>query len=450
MPLFIKKSICISIISVLCFGSFSQVFASNSGGGFDPHTQSTGGASSPEGGGYAPQTGNSAARSSAQAAAQQQQNQSSGPESNGGPIAGPSANSEDPQVKAYLGQQEDQSTNIASTAGAVAGDVLGCGAGLILANLIIYGFNFLLSALRGVLERNLALALPVNLVGKAARDIQAQTEAHTITTIFGIPIGVSWDAIGWCIVNSIITDIANKTIEWANSGFNGKPAFIQNPERLFEGLADREATDFIQGVAYGAGGINLCEPFKIEVAVGLSESYGNSYTNEYGGAVGANGAYEAYGRQASCSIDQMKNNIQNFGKDVRVTTNSSGQSVRDNSGFWSAWNATRRDENNVWGSYQIANDFLGARISRQQNTAKLEIGMNKGWLNFKKCEDPKDTNSCDTYTPGTLIQSSLEKSLGLPKDRLVSVQKFDQVITAIVNNLIKVALNKVLENVQSE
>ena len=59
---------------------------------------------------------------------------------------------------------------------------------------------------------------------------------------------------------------------------------------------------------------------------------------------------------------------------------------------------------------------------------------------------PKNKQSeCPITSPGIVIQSQLEKTLGLAKDRLVLAEKFDQVIAAVVNQLINTALDKVLE-----
>jgi hypothetical protein len=153
-------------------------------------------------------------------------------------------------------------------------------------------------------------------------------------------------------------------------------------------------------------------------------------------------------------LDQISQNISN--PSIGVGTTQSGFNLGSNSQgyrnappdkYWNQWNdMSQFPQNNAFGAYQIANDYMYAQISKRQNTARFELGLNNGFLNFKKCEDPKDQTSCKTYTPGSLIQTSLEKSLNLPKDRLVLAQKFDQVVTAIVNNLIKVALHKILSN----
>jgi hypothetical protein len=116
-------------------------------------------------------------------------------------------------------------------------------------------------------------------------------------------------------------------------------------------------------------------------------------------------------------------------------------------GGWEGWfSMTQNASNNRIGATILATDALYTRISARNNTAKLELGLNNGFLNYKKCSNPNDSRSCKTVTPGTVIQSSLEKSLNLPKDRLVLAQKFDQVISAVVDNLIKVALNEVLNS----
>ncbi len=93
----------------------------------------------------------------------------------------------------------------------------------------------------------------------------------------------------------------------------------------------------------------------------------------------------------------------------------------------------------------IANDEMYARISAQNNTLKFDLGLNNGFLNYQKCDIPNDPRSCHTVTPGKVIQTELEKTMGLEKDRLNLATKFDQVVTALVNNLIKVGLNEVLK-----
>lgn len=242
-------------------------------------------------------------------------------------------------------------------------------------------------------------------------------------------IGVSWDGVAWCIANSLIEYIANSTIEWANSGFNGSPSFISNTDNFFENIADTEAGNFLNALANGSttsGSINLCSNFKVSVSVGLSNYYNKGSS-----------------KKSSCTLTNIVKNVDSF------------MDGNFEQGGWEGWfSMTQSASNNKIGATIVATDALYAKVTAKNNTLKLDLGLNNGFLNYKKCDKKSDgttdEKSCKTVTPGKVIESSLEKSLGLPKDRLAAVAKFDQVIEAVVNNLIKVALNEVLTSSSSK
>ena len=243
------------------------------------------------------------------------------------------------------------------------------------------------------------------------------------TNSLGMITGVSWNAMAYCIVNSVITYIADETIRWANTGFNDNPAFIENTGNFFAGLADREAGTFISQLGRNAsqGGIDLCSNLRPEIVIGLSNYYGRSN----------------FRNTATCSLSSIVNNMENF-------TNGDFSD-----GGWAGWfSLTQNDQNNRIGATFLATDELYGRLSARNNTAKLELGLNKGFLNYKKCDKNSDGStderSCKTVTPGIVIQGALEKTLGMKKDRLVLAQKFDQVVEAIVDNLIKKGMQEIL------
>ena len=266
--------------------------------------------------------------------------------------------------------------------------------------------------------------VPTTLSGtKVEANQESSTNAHTGMFIFGVQTGVSWDSIAYCIVNTIIDYIVNSTIAWANSGFKGNPAFVRNPEQFFKQLADREAASFIKEVAYNETGINVCAPFRVVIATGLAGSYtGQSNVNN------------------TCSLSQMQQNAMKSGK-YTITTPTD-------------WIALTKPQNNPYYSYINTSDELSKRIDVKNNTARLDLTINKGFLSYKKCKDDSKpeskTNPCDTVTPGGLIADSLSQTLNIPKQRLVSAQKFDQMVDAIVNNLIKIALSKALEGITGQ
>ncbi|MBP6974506.1 MAG: hypothetical protein KBB54_01015 [Candidatus Pacebacteria bacterium] len=342
----------------------------------------------------------------------------------------------DGQADAYNSDTSNATGASGSASGAVS-DALGCSASGLLGQAVSMGLKSMVgSAATGALSSVTSDAVPItsnssmdNLANiKSSSDANASVNA--IQQIFGVSFGASFNGIAFCIVNGLITYIANSTIAWANSGFQGNPAFLENPENFFQTLADRTASGFISNLAYNTTGINVCEPFRVDLAIALSESYAGGQ-----GTAGQN--------RLSCSMDQMGSNFQNF-------ANGGGIGGGNVQGYWSNWNQLRQDENNPAGNYLKAGEYLRAQIAVKENTAKFELGLNNGFLNFKKCEDPVaakkgDLSSCKSTTPGSIIQSSLQDTLNLGKQRLVSADKIDQVITALANALIKKALNKVLE-----
>ncbi len=354
---------------------------------------------------------------------------------------------QDQQAAAFqAGQQGQNQSSVENTITNLVESGLACSASQILGQLLTTAISSAItSAISGVVgsvAQSVGLlqpTVPVNTkYDEAGQHIVGDVRARSGSfTLFGIMINVGWDAIAWCIVNAMIEHIANATIAWANSGFNGNPAFLQNPERFFRDLADYQAGTIIRDIAYGASGgkVNICQPFRVNIAIGLAESYSGSGQN----------AIDSRYRGMSCSLSDIQQ--QKFFGGVNVTTGTRrGGPVQNRGVTWSDWLAvSQTDANNPYGAYILANEALYTSVAAKQNELKFEIGLNNGWLNFKKCKNGEtDTTKCDTVTPGRLIESQLNQTLGLSKQRLVMADKFDQMITAIVNNLIKIALNEVL------
>lgn len=349
------------------------------------------------------------------------------PDGSGGQVYVGKVVDQNSQAATYKnGVDSGQSVDVGAGATEAIGSAIGCSAGQILANLIVSGISTVISKVTDKVSEKVdpdaATSVPTNEKGPLLNNVRVQTNAEQGTVTFGgLLAASSWNSVAWCLINAVIEYIANATIAWANSGFNGNPAFVDNPEQFFTDLADQEAASFIQELVGETTGINVCEPFKVQIGVNLSRAYGSRT------------------QRPACTLQGIEGNFNNF---VNGSFNQGG---------WGGWfNVTQNDQNNPYGAYIMNNDLLYAKINSQQNTAQLELGWNKGFLSFQTCDDPNDKTTCHTVTPGTLVASGLEKTLGLPKDRLVLAQKFDQVISAIINNLIKVALNEVLTEKSSK
>jgi len=246
--------------------------------------------------------------------------------------------------------------------------------------------------------------------------------------ILGIPILPSWDALGYCIVNTMIEYISESTIRWINSGFQGNPVFIDNFGQFFRDLADIETATFLTELSAPDF---LCEPYRIQIQTGLLQSYTDSYYQpEYRGRLGT-GRVTGYGR---CSFDEAQISLEAF---------VSGDPQSFQQGGWRSWQQlTQNRQNNIYGSYNLAQEQLNRRVQGRQGVADLEININDGFLSFRDEDD-------NVTTPGKIIQGQIENRLNIPENRLVLAREFDEVVGALVNQFVRVALNEVVGGINS-
>lgn len=328
-------------------------------------------------------------------------------------------------------------------------DVVGCTAGQILGNIISSAVSSAMSSALGYVVEKVTnvVNVPVAESGQVLLNSKTQSSAQVGTTVGAFGIGIlalpSWDSIAYCVVNAMIEYVANSTIAWIQGGFEGNPSFVNNPEQFFKDLADVEASAFLKELAYGSLGLNICEPFRAQMVltiarnhVSTQQGYGGQggYSRGGFGGGGGGGGNVGYG---GCTLDDIKGNMENF-----LSGNFSN-------GGWDSWfQISQVDSNNPYATYFNLSAQLDGAISKKQNVASAELNWGRGFLSFRKCDEKtaKELQSgCPITSPGAVIQGQLEKTLGLAKDRLVLAEKFDQVIAAVVNELINTALDKVLE-----
>lgn len=231
----------------------------------------------------------------------------------------------------------------------------------------------------------------------------------------------SLDALAFCIGNELIHYITQSTIQWINSGFQGKPVFIENSDAFFNQMADREAGNFIQELMSGSG-INVCQPFRVQLAVDSIRSHTNNYQ-----------------RMSQCSLSTIKNNYQGFMQNY-------------NQGGLPGWFELIQDQNNIYGAKYQFQAEMSRRQNQRQNTLTRELNWSKGYKSFKYCEDAKykrADGSCDpahekTGTPGAMIENTVNQRINSPQKRLEIADEFDELVSALVNALIKTAINEVL------
>jgi hypothetical protein len=222
---------------------------------------------------------------------------------------------------------------------------------------------------------------------------------------FGFCVLPSLDSIAFCFINQVIDYIGKATVEWIKTGFQGSPAFIDDPGKFFRDATDSIAGGLLNEITDGL----LCEPFRANVQLRLLNEHVGSYRQRAGG----------------CKLSEVSDRWEDWanGDFVNLSTH---------------YAATQNTFGNEWGSYLESQYELQRRIAGGTKTLEVEVGWNDGFLNVKDPETGKVT------TPGRVIESQLNRRLGLAENRLIIADEFDEVINTLVNELVKLALNELL------
>ncbi len=207
-----------------------------------------------------------------------------------------------------------------------------------------------------------------------------------------------------------IQRIVSSTVEWANTGFQGNPAYVTDTEQYFTDLADGIAGEYISASTSPIS--FLCSPFQANIKLSLVQNY-----------------YKP-NNQFQCTLTGAVANIENFYKDF-------------NQGGWEAWlSMTQNPTNNPYGAYIEAKAEMDARLASAIGLKTNELSINSGYLNWAACEkkDPK-TQKCLKYgptkTPGGHIKAQLDKVLPAGLEKLITVQHVEDLAEAFAVGLLQ-------------
>lgn len=181
------------------------------------------------------------------------------------------------------------------------------------------------------------------------------------------------DKIARFIALEAMDKITFATLEWINSGFEGKPFFVENPEQFFSDLATDELLGFS---AIFTGDENLYpfgETIVRTVFLSFQQSFQQNMVNSLNNVL-AHGTREEWSGDFSV-------------------------------GGWAGYTAYVEPNNNIFGSYiessrNLGNKLNGTRVSKAINVqAELQQGL--GFLSQRSCAE---TEGGGSYIPENSIQ----------------------------------------------
>lgn len=234
-------------------------------------------------------------------------------------------------------------------------------------------------------------------------------------------------------VRKAIERMVTDTVKWAQSGFEGNPAYVVDPGQYFTNIADGVAGEFIMGSDLGF----LCSPFQANIRISLAQQY-----------------YEPQPFQ--CTITGIAGNIEDFYSDF-------------NAGGWDTWfSMTQTPTNNPYGAYLEAKIELDSRIASALNIEQQQLDWNTGFRSWSECvatnpepwidnpgtngelasrvPNPRHVASLPvgeciergpTRTPGSVIATQLNNALWAPTQTLLTAEDMDALIQAFTTGLLK-------------
>ncbi|HRH25327.1 MAG TPA: hypothetical protein PLD99_00010 [Parcubacteria group bacterium] len=245
--------------------------------------------------------------------------------------------------------------------------------------------------------------------------------------------------VGKQLAQKMIDDIVQSTIKWANTGFDGNPAFITDTGSYFGNIANGVVGDAINDTSFGF----LCSPFQAQIRLSLVKQYTQNTSN-----------YQ-------CTLSEIGVNIDNFYQDF-------------NQGGWDAWlKMTQEDQNNPQGAFLKAKLDIDSRLANTLSVSREDRVLNTGFMSKTTClkknqppnmatmaryydADPeeaqnilneypnwnpnKEPTACleeEVTTPGSVISNQLNKALGSGVDKLISADDIDSLASALLAGLLQ-------------
>ncbi len=184
------------------------------------------------------------------------------------------------------------------------------------------------------------------------------------------------DKLARYMVLQVMDKITFSTLEWINSGFEGKPFFVQNPGQFFGDIAAKEILGFTASISGDATlfpfGKTLAETILVSLRNTAQQNMMNSLNNVL-----------AHGTRAEWEYDFSV-------------------------GGWAGYTAYVEPNNNIFGSYIESSQVLGRKLFGTSTSTAInfqrELEQGLGFLSKRYCAK---TESGGTYIPENSIQHTV-------------------------------------------
>lgn len=234
--------------------------------------------------------------------------------------------------------------------------------------------------------------------------------------------------LAWAVAKAAVNAITQSIVTWINSGFEGSPAFATDLKTNLRQVGDAVATGFISELT---NMVVVNSPY-LEGVIGTVAR-----------------GYLLYSSREAI-VERLRYTLGNYAQNEVAFRQG-----QFNQGGFNAWFAVTRDcGNDPFCVEMSAREELLSRIDNQTQARLTELGWGRGFMSWRDCpdaeqEDGQDTTmgvteltdedrtaNCTVSTPGSVIESQLEHSLGSGIRQLELADSFNEIIGALAGQLV--------------
>jgi hypothetical protein len=222
-------------------------------------------------------------------------------------------------------------------------------------------FSLIFSSLSFPFRKAEAIGVEVPVADWIQRSLQTKMEIKENAT----------DAIFWVLAKTAIRRMTGSMINWINSGFQGSPLFLTDPQGFFLDVADQASGSLLRDLEL----TQMCDSWAPRIALGLRVN--------------------TFGQKTQCTLSKVVDRAQEF---IRGDFASGG---------WKGWLTMIANDDTFYGNYLTSLDELDTRQSSAYQEYQNELNQGQGFLSMKKCEGGGTQQSyCDTHCSGLISQNN--------------------------------------------
>jgi hypothetical protein len=230
------------------------------------------------------------------------------------------------------------------------------------------------------------------------------------------------DGLAWNIVKQTVIAMTDSMVNWINSGFDGRPRFVDDLEGFLTEQADRAVGEFIESFE---GAAFLCEPFTVSVKTAVEVS-----------------ASRRLAEPPSCTLSDVVDNIEDFEDFIK---GEPGSFTRN--GGWNTWFGitTQPDIYTAFGQLSTMESERLAIEQTERTEQNTILGFGDGFFSQLNNCTPVDgevrRSNCEIGTPGKLVQSALSSNLDSSREALIAADELDELMGAVGMTLLNAGTN---------